>query len=51
MVAAGDEMKLDFQVPRIDDWGAASTWEQPAPAAATGTAAPTDEWGAGGTSW
>jgi len=55
--AADDAMKLDFQVPRIDDWGAASTWEQPAAAAAPQEAAAPaavatgEEWGAGGTSW
>jgi len=31
--AGGEPVKLDFQVPHIDDWAAASTWDQPAPAA------------------
>jgi len=27
---SGETVKLDFQVPHIDDWAAASTWETPA---------------------
>ncbi|KAI1713729.1 ribosomal protein s2 domain-containing protein [Ditylenchus destructor] len=59
--SAGEAVKLDFQVPHIDDWAAASTWEQPGevaaappptqPAAPTTTAEPAPEWGAGTGSW
>ncbi|KAI1704649.1 ribosomal protein s2 domain-containing protein [Ditylenchus destructor] len=59
--SAGEAVKLDFQVPHIDDWAAASTWEQPGevaavppptqPAAPTTTAEPAQEWGAGAGSW
>jgi len=61
--AAGEPVKLGFTVEHIDDWAAASTWEQPAiqpdaagppPAAATTTTAPPpveSEWGASGGGW
>lgn len=45
-------MKLDFEVPHIDDWAAASTWDQPvveqvhAPPAIQQAPPPsTDDWG------
>lgn len=57
--SAGEAVKLDFQVPHIDDWAAASTWEQPGevaaapPAQAPAPAAtePSTDWGAGGSGW
>jgi len=57
--AGGEPVKLDFAVPHIDDWAAASTWEQPpmtdaapAPApAATTTNTTGSEWGTGGGGW
>jgi len=57
--AAGEPVKLGFTVEHIDDWAAASTWEQPpiqpdapavAPAANPAPAVDT-EWGAGGGTW
>lgn len=61
----GEPVKLDFQVPHIDDWAAASNWEQPGeggvsapaiqPAAQTAAqaAAPQDSsnWGTGDSGW
>jgi small subunit ribosomal protein SAe len=55
--ASADPVKLDFQVPHIEDWAAASTWEQPAaapaaPAVQEQQTAAADEWGAtGGGGW
>jgi len=55
--ASAEPVKLDFQVPHIDDWAAASTWEQP-PAAPTAVqpevqqqqqpANTSDDWGTSG---
>jgi len=42
--AGGDTVKLDFQVPHIEDWAAASTWEQPAAQAPIATNDPASDW-------
>ena len=51
--AGGEPVKLDFQVPQIEDWAAASNWEGAPQAGANvpavqdeAAAAPTTEWGA-----
>jgi len=51
--AGGDTVKLDFQVPHIEDWAAASTWEQPAQAQAPIAPADTSsDWTTGaGSTW
>jgi small subunit ribosomal protein SAe len=52
--AGGEPAKLDFQVPHIDDWAAASTWEQPTAPETTVPLVATnaDDWGAGaGNTW
>jgi small subunit ribosomal protein SAe len=52
--ASAEPVKLDFQVPHIDDWAAASTWNAETPAVAAPETqqqqapAATDEWGASG---
>lgn len=58
---SGEAVKLGFAVPHIDDWAAASTWEQPAigggeTGSSTGAAPPPatqadTEWGATNTAW
>jgi len=58
---SAEPVKLDFQVPHIEDWAAASSWTEPpaqsAPApepqavAVTAAAAPTDDWGANSSGW
>jgi small subunit ribosomal protein SAe len=42
-VAAAEPVKLDFQMPAIEDWAAASSWDAQATA---GAAAPQGQWGA-----
>jgi len=42
-VAAAEPVKLDFQIPAIEDWAAASSWDS---AQATAGAAPQGQWGA-----
>jgi len=50
--AGGDTVKLDFQVPHIEDWAAASTWEQPAAQAPVAPSDPTNYWTTGtGSTW
>jgi len=40
-----EPVKLDFQMPAIEDWAAASSWEQPTAAAAAGAPPQGNQWG------